>query len=112
MSVGAVDKLQEYGMETLHVLVVPVPVAGTVSVSVKKFVPVVPSAVKTCTLQLNAVSAAVLMVMAIVTVTVPPTTTVAFANSASSTVDGRTWNIPVCGSRLPTIPCLVSLFEV
>ena len=91
-------------MESLQVLVVPLPVADTVSVSVKM---VEPSNVETCNMHVKVVRAVVLSVMLSVRLTVP-LNTAAGASSVSSVTAGRARNAPVCGSRIPRIPCCLA----
>jgi hypothetical protein len=88
-------------MESLHVLVEPVPVAATVLVSSKVVGLVVPSNTETLALHVKLVSPAVLTVMVMVTVTVPPTTVAAGREASSSTAGGTGRNAPVWGSRYP-----------
>jgi hypothetical protein len=82
-------------MESLHVLVEPVPVATTVSVSEKKVGLVVPSFAETLAVQMKLVSAAVLTVMVMATVTVPPTTV----------AGGRRHLLPLPELQVEMLPC-------
>src|SRR6266567_5787059 len=112
LSVDWVVRPQEYGMESLHVLVEPVPVAATVSVSPKKtgLIVVEPSATETSALHVKLVRVVVLTVIVIVTVTVPVKTVAAGSSSSCGTAAGRGRNAPVWGSRYPRMPVVAWLF--
>src|SRR5579859_7668018 len=97
-------------MDSLHVLVEPVPVAATVLDSVKIIGLVVPSSTEMLALHVKLVSAAVLTVMVMVTVTVPPKTAAGVREASSSTCAGTGRNAPVLGSRNPRIPVVAWLF--
>jgi hypothetical protein len=74
VSAVGVARLQEYGMESLQVLVEPVPVAATVLLSSKLSAPVVEtSCTRTSILQVKFVRLVVLTVIVTVTLTVPVT---------------------------------------
>jgi hypothetical protein len=113
LSLAEVRRLQEYGIDSLHVLVVPVPVAATVldSIMERGAPPVKLSCTKLSALQEMTVSVVVLRVTVIVTVIVPVNSVAAGASTtASSDTAGTARNAPVCGSRYPRIPGLEALF--
>jgi hypothetical protein len=103
-----VASAQEYGIDNTHFLVVPVPVAATVLVSlIKRGTPVViASCTETWAVQLTVVIAVVLSVIVRVTVIVPPNVVRAAGSTLSSATDGTARNAPVCGSRNPRMPGL------
>ena len=99
-------------MDSLHVLVEPVPVAATVLVSVKILGLVVPSSTETLALHVKLVRLVVLTVIVIVRFMVPPNTVAAGSKASASVGAGRAWNAPVRGSRYPRIPVVAWLFAV
>ena len=113
MSLAGVVSPHEYGIDSLHVRVVPVPVAATVFDSEKtRGAPVVaPSITETASEHVIAVRLVVLRVIVRVTVIVPPNVISAAASGTLSSVAAVTGrNAPVCGSQYPRTPELSGLF--
>ena len=104
LSVEGVVRLQAYGMDSLQVLVVPVPVAATVLDSPKKTGLVEPSIAETSAEQIMLEMLVVLSVIVSTTVIVPVNVVAAAGNSESSVACGTERKAPVCGSRNPRIP--------
>jgi hypothetical protein len=95
LSLAWVVRPQAYGIDSLHVRVVPVPVAATVSDSAKKLGLVEPSVTETSSEQVTVVRAVVLRVIVSVTVTVPVNIVAGGRVASSSAAAGTGRNAPV-----------------
>jgi hypothetical protein len=95
LSLAWVVRLHEYGIESLHVRVVPDPVPATVFDSVKKLGLVVPSVTETSSEQVKLVRPAVLRVIVSVSVTVPVNVVAAGRSESPSAAEGTGRNVPV-----------------